>query len=98
MFDNHPGSNLKRLIDGKGITVKQAALEIGISHVMLYNIINAKSAITPEVAAQLELWCGDWTADVWLLVQSKHDLVKARPQAVLNKAEHDARQAAKETV
>ncbi len=78
MHENHPGNNLKRMIDGKGITVKQAVLEIGISHVMLYNIINAKSPITPEVTAMIELWCGEWKADVWLLAQNQHDLIPYR--------------------
>ncbi|MFX1674399.1 HigA family addiction module antitoxin [Paraburkholderia sp. A2WS-5] len=94
MHDTHPGSALKQLIDGKGITVKQAASEIGVSHVMLYNIINAKSAISPSVAALIELWNGNMAADAWLVMQGKYDLIEAREKAPIRKAEHDAKQPA----
>jgi antitoxin HigA-1 len=43
----------------------------------LYNVINGRSAVTPERAVRFEKAFGDG-AGVWLRMQAAHDLAKVR--------------------
>ncbi len=73
----HPGVGLKDDLDALGLTVAEAAQGLGITRQQLYNVINGKSAITPEMALRLEKGIGS-TADHWLRLQAAYDLAQAR--------------------
>jgi plasmid maintenance system antidote protein VapI len=48
-----------------------------VRHQQLYNVINAGSAMTPEMAGRVEKAFGGG-AGVWLRRQAAHDLAKVR--------------------
>ncbi|MDQ6867576.1 MAG: HigA family addiction module antitoxin [Pseudomonadota bacterium] len=67
-------ANLKEL----GLSVAEAAAKaIGVTRQQLYNVINGKSAVTPEMAVRFEKAFGGG-ADLWLRIQAAHDLAKVR--------------------
>ena len=67
----HPGRGLKDDIEALGLTVAEAAEALGITRQQLYNVINGKSGITPEMALRLEKGVGG-TADAWLGMQEPY--------------------------
>ena len=73
----HPGELLKDNVDGLGLSVAEAAKRLGVTRQQLYNVINGKSAITPEMAVRLEKALGG-TADLWLRMQVNYDLAQVR--------------------
>ena len=73
----HPGRGLKDDIDALGLTMAEAADALGITRQQLYNVINGKSGITPEIALRLEKGLGG-TAEAWLAMQAAYDLVQLR--------------------
>jgi addiction module HigA family antidote len=73
----HPGELLKDNVDGLGLSVAEAAKGLGVTRQQLYNVINGKSAITPEMAVRLEKALGG-TADLWLRMQVNYDLAQVR--------------------
>jgi len=50
----HPGGILKDAIESLGMTVTDAANQIGISRVALSRVINKQAAISVELAIKLE--------------------------------------------
>jgi addiction module HigA family antidote len=72
----HPGELLKDNVDELGL-VAEAAKGLGVTRQQLYNVINGKSAITPEMAVRLEKALGG-TADLWLRMQVNYDLAEVR--------------------
>ena len=73
----HPGRGLRDDIEALGLTVAEAAEALGVTRQQLYNVINGKSAITPEMAVRLEKGIGG-TADAWLRMQAAYDLALVR--------------------
>ena len=73
----HPGRGLRDDIAALGLTVAEAAEALGVTRQQLYNVINGKSAITPEMAIRLEKGVGS-TAEAWIRLQSAYDLAQAR--------------------
>ena len=73
----HPGVLLKDNVDELGLSVADAAKGLGVTRQQLYNIINGKSAISPEMALRLEKALGG-TADLWLRMQVNYDLAQVR--------------------
>jgi addiction module HigA family antidote len=73
----HPGGGLRDDIDALGLTVAEAAEALGVTRQQLYNVINGKSGITPEMALRLEKGVGG-TADAWLGMQAAYDLAQLR--------------------
>jgi len=73
----HPGELLKDNVGELGLTVAEAAKGLGVTRQQLYNVINGKSAITPEMAVRLEKALGG-TADLWLRMQVNYDLAQVR--------------------
>jgi addiction module HigA family antidote len=73
----HPGELLKENVDELGLSVAEAAKGLGVTRQQLYNVINGKSAITPEMAVRLEKALGG-TADLWLRMQVNYDLAQVR--------------------
>jgi antitoxin HigA-1 len=73
----HPGRGLKDDIEALGLTVAEAADALGVTRQQLYNVINGRSGITPEMALRLEKGVGG-TADAWLGMQAAYDLAQLR--------------------
>lgn len=75
----HPGEIIKEdILPELGISVTEAALQLGITRVALSRVINGKAAISTELALKLEKWLNGPSAEVWLRMQLDHDLWKAR--------------------
>ena len=73
----HPGLLLKNELEELGLSVADAAEGLGVTRQQLYNVINGKSAVTPEMAVRLEKGIGS-TADTWLRMQTVYDLAQVR--------------------
>ena len=73
----HPGHLLKNELEELGLSVAAAAEGLGVTRQQLYNVINGKSAVTPEMAVRLEKGIGS-TADTWLRMQMAYDLAQVR--------------------
>lgn len=80
MFDPpHPGETIKEdILPALGLSVTEAALQVGITRVALSRVINGKAAISIDLALKLEKWLDGPSAEVWLAMQTSHDLWKAR--------------------
>ena len=79
----HPGRLIKNELDELGLSVAAAAEGLGVTRQQLYNVINGKSAVTPEMAVRLEKGIGS-TADTWLRMQIAFDLaaINARRRSI----------------
>lgn len=73
----HPGIGLKYDLDALGLSVAEAAKGLGVTRQQLYNVINGRSGITPEMAVRLEKGVGS-NADHWLRLQAAYDLAQLR--------------------
>ena len=74
----HPGGLLKDFVLPRlGLSVSQAARDLGVSRQTLHRIFDASASITPEMAVRLEALCGV-PAIFWLRVQGAYDLCAAR--------------------
>ncbi len=71
----HPGLLVKSELADMGIPIAAAAAALGVTRQALYNVINGKSGITPEMAVRLSKGIGG-TADGWLRMQSTFDLAQ----------------------
>ncbi|MDR2925493.1 MAG: HigA family addiction module antidote protein [Azoarcus sp.] len=74
----HPGEVLREDVIAKlGLTVKEAALQLGMSRPALSRVLNCRASISPNLALRLEQ-AGVSTADTWLALQLDYDLAVAR--------------------
>jgi addiction module HigA family antidote len=73
----HPGELVQASIEELNLSIAEAAKGLGVTRQQLYNIVNAKSALTPEMAVRLEKAIGS-TADTWLRMQANYDLAQIR--------------------
>ncbi|MCD2180077.1 HigA family addiction module antitoxin [Rhizobium sp. C1] len=73
---SHPGALLDDIIPATGKTKVEIANLLGISRQQLYDIINEKKPVSPNVAARLGKLFGDG-AGVWLRMQAAHDAWQA---------------------
>ena len=64
----HPGELIRDNLDDLGLSVAEGAAGLGITRQQLYNVMNGKSGITPEMAVRLEKAFGG-SADIWLRMQ-----------------------------
>jgi addiction module HigA family antidote len=83
MFDPpHPGEILREdVFPEMGLTVTEAASQIGVSRVTLSRMLNGRAAISPDMALRLEAWLGvenGGRAETWLTHQLVYDLWRAR--------------------
>lgn len=62
----------------RDVSIVEAAKALGVTRQQLHNRIAGRSAITPEMAAKLELAIG---ANAWLRMQMNYDLAQARKRA-----------------
>jgi antitoxin HigA-1 len=81
----HPGETLRDdVLPALGLTVTDAAAQLGVTRAALSRVLNGKAAISPEMALRLERWLGvnhGGRASVWLAMQSACDLWAAERTA-----------------
>lgn len=73
----HPGAMLReRVLPGLGLSVLQAARDLGICRQTLHRILAGTAGITPDMAARLARLTG-LPGAFWLDLQQAHDLARA---------------------
>jgi addiction module HigA family antidote len=79
----HPGTSLRDdVLPALGLSVTEAARQLGVSRVMLSRVIHGKASISVDMALRLEAWLrmpdgGGPTARMFLRMQADHDLWRA---------------------
>ena len=87
----HPGETLRDdVLPALGLSVTDAAAQLGVGRVSLSRLLNARAGVSPEMALRLERWLGvdhGGRASVWLGMQAAYDLWHAQKSArpALNK-------------
>ena len=78
----HPGETLREdILPALGLSVTEAADQLGVARPSLSRVLNGRAAISPEMALRLEKWLGvenGGRADLWLAEQASYDLWQAR--------------------
>ena len=78
----HPGETLREdVLPALGLSVTDAAAQLGVTRAALSRVLNSRAAISPEMAIRLEQWLGvenGGRADAWLAEQASYDLWQAR--------------------
>lgn len=78
----HPGETLREdVLPALGLTVTEAAAQLGVTRAALSRVLNCRAAISPEMALRLEAWLGvknGGRADLWIAQQAAYDLWQAR--------------------
>lgn len=78
----HPGLTLRDdVLPALGLSVTQAAEQLGVSRVTLSRVLNGRAAVSPEMALRIEAWLGverGGDARVWLAEQSAYDVWQAQ--------------------
>lgn len=70
----HPGYLLRdRVLPGLGLSISQAARELGVARSTLHRLFAGEAAFTPEMAARLARLCSV-PAGYWLAQQQAYDL------------------------
>ena len=74
----HPGETLREdVLPALGLTVTDAAAQLGVTRAALSRVLNGRAAISPEMALRIEAWLGlerGGDARVWLAEQSAYDM------------------------
>jgi antitoxin HigA-1 len=74
----HPGLTIKLdVLPSLGVSVTDAALQLGVSRVAFSRMINGKAAISADMAIRLAQWLGG-NPEVWLQQQLQYDLWHAK--------------------
>lgn len=79
----HPGTFLRdEVIPALGLSMTEAARQLGVSRVMFSRIINGHAGISAEMALRLEAWLktpegGGPSAEMFLRMQANYDLWQA---------------------
>lgn len=74
----HPGEILREdVLPALGITKAELARALGISRRALYDLLDERGAVTPDMALRLERVCGS-TAETWLGLYNRHALHRLR--------------------
>lgn len=78
----HPGETIRDdILPALGLSVTEAAEQLGVARPTLSKVLNGRAAISPEMAIRLEKWLGvenGGRADIWLAEQTAYDLWQAR--------------------
>ncbi|MGH8552622.1 MAG: HigA family addiction module antitoxin [Methylococcales bacterium] len=80
----HPGEVLREFLPD-GMTIQEVARRLGVSRVQLSRVLNARSAISADMAIRIGLLT-DTTPESWLAGQTKWDLWQAsqKPRPVVD--------------
>ena len=74
----HPGEIIKEdVLPELGITVTEAALQLGVSRTQLSRFINGRAGVSADLAIRLSMWLGG-NAQTWLRMQADYDLWQAK--------------------
>lgn len=77
----HPGETLKEdVLPALGLTITEAAQQLGITRTALSRVLNGHAGISPEMARRIEAWLGPergGRAELWLGLQLDYDLWRA---------------------
>lgn len=73
----HPGAVIASALKGLGVTSNAAAKAMGLTAPTLANVINADSAVTPNMALRLGRYLGNGP-EIWLGLQADYDLWHTR--------------------
>ena len=87
----HPAEILKEdILPALGLSVTDAAKQLGINRVTLSRLLNGKSSITADMALRLHTWLGENSpsAESWLHQQANYDLWIAAQKAQHNITPH----------
>ena len=77
----HPGLSVRHdCLEPLGITVTEAARQLGVSRKQLSDIVNCRSGISPEMAIRLDKAFGGG-AGAWYRLQSAWELAQAGKRA-----------------
>jgi antitoxin HigA-1 len=73
----HPGEILKKdVLPALGLSVTEAARQLGVSRQTLHRTLAGTQAITPEMALRVGKFCGNGPG-LWLRMQQNYDLWRA---------------------
>ena len=73
----HPGFVLREdVLPELGLSVTDAAGQLGVSRVALSRVINGRAAISADMAIRFAQWLGG-NAETWLRAQAQYDLWQA---------------------
>lgn len=85
----HPGETLREdVLPALGLSVTQAARELGINRVTLSRVLNGKAGISIDLALRLEAWLDGPSAESWLRGQLAYDLWPAEQQRPVVRVKH----------
>src|SRR3546814_12669558 len=77
----HPGLTLRDdVLPALGLSVTDAAKQLGVARVTLSRVLNGHAAISPEMALRIEAWLGlerGGAARLWLAEQPAYDTSRA---------------------
>lgn len=73
----HPGEIIKDEIEYRGISQRKLAAQMGISHTLLNEILNAKRAVSVQYALLFEAALGI-DAGIWIRMQARYDMQMAK--------------------
>jgi addiction module HigA family antidote len=88
----HPGETLKEdVLPALGLTVTEAAQQLGVTRTALSRVLNGHAAISLEMARRIEAWLGPdrgGRAELWLGLQMDYDLwvAEQRPAPKVTRA------------
>ena len=78
----HPGLTLRDdVLPALGLSVTEAAEQLGVTRAALSRVINGRAGISPEMALRIEAWLGvdrGGRAELWIGRQAGYDLWQAR--------------------
>ncbi len=78
MQPRHPGEVIReKILPALGVTIKEAAMQLGVTRVALSRVLNGKAGISPEMALRLEKWLEcvyENQTDLWVKEQALYDL------------------------
>lgn len=76
----HPGTLLRdHVLPGLDLSVSQAARDLGVTRQTLHRILAGNAAISTEMAARLEKFCGV-SSEFWLDCQHRYELQRAKTE------------------
>lgn len=74
----HPAAILREdVLPALGLTVTEAARQLGVSRVALSRVLNERAGISVDLARRIEAWLGPeqgGRAETWLRMQIDYDL------------------------
>lgn len=83
----HPGLSVRYdCLEPLGLTVTEGAAILGVSRQALNNLVNGRSALSPDMAIRLDKAFGGG-AETWIRMQAGYDLAQAMKRAGAIKVE-----------